>query len=272
MILKKRALLNKLNKTILGDAIKSPTSGTLSVMDNEVFLEIGGLFRVLTISYTGNIFIYNELNDGYGINVSNNRIIITNYMAKGLKPNNILFSFDGEIDVGYAEVRTFISTNFKLSLFNSNKLEYVNTSDTKFEDNTLILQNRSSLNRDISKKFEKNKVNDSSIKGLYSETLFGDSHSGFYNYHPKEKFYMTGKTITNKSTPIGQNPSQIKSMVKKQMLDNIYKKMSTKLSAKQIEKTVIKKEEQPVKNIITKKTEVQKSKSVRIIKRERGGY
>ena len=272
MNLKQRALRNKLNRTILGNAIKSPTSGNLSVIDNEVFLEIGGLFKVLTIIYKGNIFIYNELNEGYGINVSSNRIIITNYMARGLKPNNILFAFDGEISIEYADIRTFNSSNFKLSIFNSNKLDYINTSRTKFEDNSLILQYSSQLKRPIQQRLKKNEVNDSSIKGLYTETLFGDSYSGYYNYHPKEKFYMTGKTITNKSTPIGQNPSQIKSSLKKQMLDKVYKKMSNTLSRKQDKKTVVKEEEMIKKNYGKTESKTQTKAKSATTKKERGKY
>ena len=77
MNLRKRVLIGKLNRLIFGASIETPISGSLSTIDNEVFLDINGLFRVLVIHFKGDAFIYNELNEGYAINMSNNRIIIT---------------------------------------------------------------------------------------------------------------------------------------------------------------------------------------------------
>lgn len=226
MTLKKRALLNKLNRIIFGAAIQTPTSGAISIMDNEVHLELSGLFRVLVIHYKGDAFIYNELNDGYGINMSNNKIIITNFMAKGLNPNGIIFRYKGHLNIKNAEIRTFTSTKVILSVSNGYDLDRINTSETKVEDETIIFQHSQQKSRNPGERFTHNKVDDTSIKGLYSETLFGDNYSGYYNYHPKEKIYMTGKRLSNQSTPLGEDPRKIKSTVKKQMLNKVYDKMA----------------------------------------------
>ena len=229
MNLRKRVLIGKLNRLIFGASIETPISGSLSTIDNEVFLDINGLFRVLVIHFKGDAFIYNELNDGYAINMSNNRIIITNFMAKGLDPNGFLFRYKGILDIKDAEIRTFISTKVKLSVSNELKLQKINTNRTNVEDETIIFQHSSSSNiKDA--RFSHNKVNDTSIKGLYSETLFGDGYSGYYNYHPEEKVYMTGKRITNQSTPIGEDIRTVKSSTRKQMLNRVYNKMAKALT------------------------------------------
>ena len=256
MNLKKRVLIGKLNRIILGASIQTPTSGSLSTIDNEVFLDINGLFRVLVIHFKGDAFIYNELNDGYAINMSNNRIIITNFMAKGLNPNGFLFRYKGVLNIEDAEIRTFVSTRVGLSVSNETKLQQINTSMTNIEDETIIFQHSQQRSRISEGRFIHNKVNDTSIKGLYSETLFGDSYSGYYYYHPEEKVYMTGKVITNKSTPIGEDIRTIKSSTRKQMLNRVYNKMAKTLQPTKPSRVVKEEDIAPLKEQITKSGEV----------------
>ena len=54
------------------------TEGTIKIADNNVELDINGSFRRLCIYFTGNMFIYNNLPDGYYINITDSLISINN--------------------------------------------------------------------------------------------------------------------------------------------------------------------------------------------------
>ena len=201
-----------------------PTSGKIELTENELLLDINGKFRTLNIIYTGSLFIINKLPDGYSIKIANNVIKIRNLLGRNIRNNNILFNFVGNFTPSSADLVTFTGSKFKLSIVNNNIAELIHYSKTNFEDNTLLfLEEESSDSTEVTR--VSNGIDDDSIKGLYASKPFADGYTGYYNFHPKEKVYMTGKRLTNQSVPIGTTKYKFNSPSYKKALNKIYSKI-----------------------------------------------
>ena len=201
-----------------------PTSGKIELTENELLLDINGKFRTLNIIYTGSLFIINKLPDGYSIKIANNVIKIRNLLGRNIRNNNILFNFVGNFTPSSADLVTFTGSKFKLSIVNNNIAELIHYSKTNFEDNTLLfLEEESSDSTEVTR--VSNGIDDDSIKGLYASKPFADGYTGYYNFHPKEKVYMTGKRLTNQSVPIGTTKHKFNSPSHKKALKKIYNKI-----------------------------------------------
>ena len=207
MNLKIRRALSKLTSFIYQGGIPDPTNGNLKITDDSVELDINGNFRRLHIHFTGSIYIYNTLPDGFSIKMTDSVIIITNLLLKNLHNNNIVFKYDGSFEISRAHIVTIGGGTINLQIEDINKLELINNSKTNVEDETLLLIHEE-VARDII--IVKKGIDDDSIKGLYAHKPLPDGYTGYYNYHPKEKVYMTGKTLTNQSKPVGRSSSYFK--------------------------------------------------------------
>ena len=95
MGLKKRRALSRLNHILRNASIPEATGGKLEITDDEVLLDINGSFRRLVIYFSGNLFIYNNLPDGFSIKMTNNTIAITNLLHKNIRQDKVLFRFSG---------------------------------------------------------------------------------------------------------------------------------------------------------------------------------
>ena len=114
MNLKKRRLISKLVSFTNESNIGLFTGGSLKITDNEVVLMGNSSFRRLSIYFTGNIYIYNNLPDGYSIKMTDSLISISNLLLKNLKNNNILFSYDGDFEISRAYIMTLSGKKLKL--------------------------------------------------------------------------------------------------------------------------------------------------------------
>lgn len=219
--------LSKLVKTIYTANIPDATKGTLKINDNNLEFEINGGFRRLTFNFNGAIFIYNNLPDGYSIKMTNSIISINNLLFKRLKNNNVLFEYDGSFSIVRATAYSLGGKPINLTIEDNTKAELINNSKTNFEDNTLLLLEESVI-QDIS--IIKKGIDDDTIKGLTAHKPLSDGYVGSFNYHPKEKIYMSGKILTNQSKPVGKSASFFKLSKNKLNLDAVYKKTLPKTS------------------------------------------
>ena len=149
-----------------------------------------------------------------------------------------------------------------LEIEDINKLELINDSKTNLEDETLLLLEERVV-RDII--ITKKGIDNDSIRGLYAHKPLADGYTGYYNYHPKENIYMTGKTLTNQSKPVGRIASSFKIGKNKLNLRKVLNKTLTRDAAR--DTGVITK---PIKTKITptkKITPIQKKE----IKTTKGG-
>ena len=197
------------------------TEGTLEVSGDNVELHTNGGFRRISITYNGAIYIYNNLPDGYSIKMNDNSIIITNFLLKNLKNNKVLFDYNGNLEILRAYITTINGKQINLKINNTILTEVINNNRTNFEDNSLLLLEEID-NSDFMP--VKKGIDDDSIKGLYAHKPLPDGYEGYYNYHPKENIYMSGKYLTDKSKPIGKSASAFKLDKNKVNLNKVFRK------------------------------------------------
>ena len=264
---KDRLNLVKLTKSIYANALKDPSEANLQCIDNLVTFDCEGAFKILLIKFTGNIYIYNKLPNGYQISLGKDKIIITNRLGRLLK-DNILFEFSGTFDPVNAIVYTFGSNIFSANIFNKNKLDIISQSKTNIEDETLIFLEDDDFSRNdqMSRGSYSNKIDDDSVKGLYTTTPFEDGHTGYYTYFPKEKVYMSGKTLNNESKPISRNINKYSSISNKKKLNKVYSKIRKNINIKGIERQFV---EKPIKVVDKKLIPIKEEKKIlkKIIKK-----
>ena len=227
---RKTKSLIQLNRLIYNSAFENPTHGEINIVSNEVKFIKSGIFKSLKIFYKGKVFIKNQLPDGYGIRVTGRVIYIYNLLGRDLN-DNLLFTFLGELEIIRAEARTFSGYRFVLSVTDENLYELIGKSKTNVEDDTILLFPRETSEKE-SDSITKSEVDDDSIKGLYTDKPIKNGYTGYYNYHPKEKIYMTGKKLTNESKPILDSKMSIKSPTIQKAIKKVSKKFIKTLERK----------------------------------------
>ena len=224
MKLRQKRQLAQIAASIYEAGTTIPTSGKIELTENELLLDANGKFRSLDIKYIGNVYIINNLPDGYGIKVVNNTVKIRNLLGRNIANDNVLFNFIGDFTPLSADLVTFRSNKFRLSIVNNNIAELIDNSKTNIEDNTLLFLEEGE-SEFVKEPPIANGINDDSIKGLYASKPFADGYVGYYNFHPTEKVYMTGKRLTNQSVPIGTTKYKFNSPSYKKALNKIYSKI-----------------------------------------------
>ena len=246
--------LSKLISFIYQSASPEATQGILKINANTVELNINGGFRRLSISFNGAIYIYNNLPDGYSIKMTDSLIVINNLLLKNLKNNNILFDFDGEFEILKAYIMTVGGKKINLEIEDMNRLELINNSKTNLEDDSLLFLEEGETFESIPMK---KGIDDDTIKGLYAHKPLSDGYTGHYNYHPKEKIYMTGKYLTNQSKVIGKPVSSLK-MPKNKL--NLSKMLTMKLKESKVPNTQVTRKSKEVKTVASKKRKIKTTK------------
>ena len=221
--------LVEITKAIFENFLNDPSEANLQCIDNVVTFDCEGAFSMLIIKFTGNVYIYNKLPDGYKIRMGKDKIIIINKFGRLLK-DNILFEFNGTFSPVLAVVYTFGLKNFVANIFDRNKLDLISQSKTKVEDETLLFLEEGQHTRPPI--FYTNKIDDDSVKGLYTTKPFEDGYEGYYTYFPNEDVYMTGKRVTNESRPVSRNINKYRSISAKKRLNKVFSKIRKNLVVK----------------------------------------
>ena len=223
MNLKKIRSISKLISFMYTANNPEATEGTLEISKDNVELHTNGGFRRLSILFNGAIYIYNNLPDGYGIKMNDSSIIITNFLLKNLKNNKTLFTYDGNLEITRAHITTINGKEINLKLNNTILTESIDSNRTNFEDNSLLFIEKIDESYSDFMPIKKG-INDDSIKGLFAHKPLPDGYTGYYNYHPKENIYMSGKYLTNKSQPVGKTAISSKLTKTKLNLENVLRK------------------------------------------------
>ena len=82
MDLKKRRARAKLLSAIFESASQTPTYANLECIESDVLFKADGDFKMILIKFSGDVFIYNKLPDGYSIKVNKDTIIIRNILGR----------------------------------------------------------------------------------------------------------------------------------------------------------------------------------------------
>ena len=224
MLEKIKSLIN-LNRSLYFGGLQEATGGTIKISDNVVVLDINGSFKTLTMKYSGKVFVYNKLSNGHSIRVSNNIIRIVNFLGRNLFNDKVIFEFDGTFDIYKAEIKTFNNNRFLLDIENTSKTLAVNQSKTNVEDDSLLILDEENQ---PSTSITKSRVDDDTIKGLYTNKQFKNGYLGYYNYSPSQKIFTTGKSRTASSIPIG-NKQQF-SKIQAKPIDKIKREIQSPIN------------------------------------------
>tara|TARA_Y100001963_G_scaffold56513_1_gene79014 strand:+ start:4270 stop:5076 length:807 start_codon:yes stop_codon:yes gene_type:complete len=200
---KRIQILKKINNLLFKSAFEDPTEAILTIADKQVFLDINGNFRRLKINFSGNLFIYNNLPDGYHIRVLGSVLYIYNLLGKNIKEDKVLFRFDGSFNPKQIEITSFANNNIFCTINNIDNSMLINESKTNLEDDTLILLEEYDLDETVNT-LRRNDIDDSSIKGLSTQKPFADGYTGKYHYNTKQKLFASGGRLSNESKPISR--------------------------------------------------------------------
>ena len=254
MSLKKILGISKLISFIYNSNTPEATKGILKLTDSNVEIDVNGTFRRLVISFRGSIYIYNNLPDGYSIKMTDSFIAINNLLMKKLKNDNILFNYNGSFEVLKAYIFTVSGKKINLEIEDIDRLELINNSKTNLEDESILFLEEI-IKKDV--KLIRKGIDDDSIKGLYAHKPLADGYTGFYNYHPKEKVYMSGKRLTGESKPVGKSIRLLKSSKSKA---SITKALNKKIRATESKNYKMKTDQIEVKPLKRKKEEIKTTK------------
>tara|TARA_R100000808_G_C2155003_1_gene166596 strand:- start:2459 stop:3268 length:810 start_codon:yes stop_codon:yes gene_type:complete len=193
--------LSELNKSIKRAIIPEPTGGKIELIDNGIFLNLNGNFRVLEITYSGEVSFENLLPNGYYISVKEGKIRIINILGLSLALNSPILNFYGKLNVRTCRIITFRDLAIDIEILNIEKTNLVEFSKTKVEDDTLILYESSDNQSFEAPTSPTRRIDTRAIKGLYSKNSFPNGYSGYYNYDPESKGYFTrnGRAILNQN-------------------------------------------------------------------------
>ena len=264
MNLRQRTLLAQKIRNVYGFLVKNATFGKLVVEDDEVSISTDGNFRSLTIYFKGALSIENNLPNGYSMKINNKCIRIRNYMARNIKNDNILFKFRGLFLPESCVLYDFNTKLISVDIFNKNNANIINHTRTKLEDFSLILRGEETDIQENNTNFAlvENSIDDDGIYGLYTKKPFENGYVGYYNYHPKEKVYMTGKNLTEESNVISSNIKGLRAKANIKAKTKLYSKLLNRTTKAEKKEVIQKRKPSP----ITPKS-VQKKK-----KTPRGGY
>ena len=250
----KRQKLIKLNNLIFNSLVESPTSASLDIIDNDVILKTQGVVRIIVMKYRGLIGIHNNLPEGYSIKLNKNTIRIRNINMRRLLDDGLLFRTSGDFEITSCKIYCFNGSRFKATITNIDKDQLIGRSDTKLEDDTLVIQPSSGFTK---QRLKRSYIDDDTVVGLYTSTPFKDGYTGYYNYHPKEKVYMSGKRLTGESKPVGKSIRLLKSSKSKA---SITKALNKKIRATESKNYKMKTDQIEVKPLRRKKEEIKTTK------------
>ena len=230
MKLKQRKNIAKFTSNIYGAFSKVPTRGKLLLTDSDCNIDVNGKFKILRIKFNGNVRVSNKLPDGFSIKIANNNIL-----SKNIK-DGLLFTFLGDFTPYFAEILTLTGQSVELEINNQNIAELINFSKSKIEDDSLIFIDEGDNLSDVeyNQIINDSSIDDDTITGLYSNKPFADGYQGYYNFHPKEKIFMTGKILTNQSVPIGTTLNKFNSPKFNKAANKIFNKIYKKVLSRNL--------------------------------------
>ena len=218
----KRQNLKKLNNLIYNNLVESPTNASLNVIDNQVILNTQGIIRVITMTYEGIIGIHNNLPDGYSIKLNKSIIKIRNINARRLLDDGVLFNTRGDFKIKSCKILCFNGNKFEATINDTNQDQLIGRSDTNLEDETLIIEPNFRTQDVLNRSY----IDDDTVVGLYTDKPFENGYVGYYNYHPKERVYLSGKVPNATSTPLYKTQVQKNSRTFEKKINTVLKRVS----------------------------------------------
>jgi|TARA_R110001583_G_scaffold80388_3_gene215973 hypothetical protein len=248
------------NRRLFSSILVQSTDGNLTLQDDECFLSTQGSFKSIFIEFKGNVGIINNLPDGYGISFIKNVIHISNILGRNMKEDNPIFRIKNNFEILSAHIYNWEGRRIELDIIDKNKEDFINFSESNFEDSTLII-GQANIPLVSTNTPKRNTIDDNSVKGLYANNPLPNGYTGYYHYYPDEKVYMTGKYPSNTSAPILIGKSSVKNTEK---INKIAQRVKLRLKASGLDVVSLDKSDniKPVKNIQKDINQVSKYESV----------
>ena len=116
----------------------SPVSAHIDIEDNTVNFTINGIPSSIDIQYEGAVFFDNKLPITIKSFVTKNRILITNIFKAEIP--ELLYNFQGKLKIISCKIMTYEGNIFLATINNNANKLFLNTQETNFEDDSIILQ------------------------------------------------------------------------------------------------------------------------------------
>ena len=189
---------SKMNKLLYKMMFKELASAQVEITtDNNIKLLVDGDVQNIKIAYQGSPNIVSLLPEGYHMNISSNIIRIRNIMGKPLPLDNIIFRISTGFSIKSIFVRNWFNRTIKAKITDLNYSNIITVSNTKFEDNTNIIQSETSMN------YNSRLATVYPITtGLYTKQPFANGYTGYYHYLPEKDICMTGSHPSPESKPL----------------------------------------------------------------------
>ena len=130
--------LNILKNANTENVVTHPTDAKIYVGDNEIEMSINGTPSIIEIKYKGVCGLENKLPLFFKVNFTKHSIIIINLLRRELP--ELLFNYSGAIIILDCEILAYDLNRFKAQLYNNQLQEVVEGQKTKFEDDSIRLQ------------------------------------------------------------------------------------------------------------------------------------
>ena len=116
----------------------SPVSAHIDIEDDTVNFTINGIPSSIDIQYEGAVFFDNKLPIIIKSFVTKNRILITNIFKAEIP--ELLYNFQGKLKIISCKIMTYEGNIFLATINNNANKLFLNTQETNFEDDSIILQ------------------------------------------------------------------------------------------------------------------------------------
>ena len=137
--------------------------------EDSLYLDINGIPFSVEITYKGAVNLDSNLNLGFKVGYSRNKLTIINLFQKEL-PNKI-FDFIGDMEILDCQVTNYNGETIKADITNNNRQTLIQVQKTNVEDDTLIIREEPDVFIERPLKTRKNPIN---LKGYKQEKLDTD--------------------------------------------------------------------------------------------------
>lgn len=174
--LKLNRTINKVNKNLLKD-IASCSKAELSILDNNINLNINGIPSNVIINYSGTGVFKSKMPLDIKTLIGKKTIVITNLFKKEFP--EIILEYSGDIIMYTCEITNFDGSKLRATIKNTQKEQNLNQSQTNLEDDTLILYDepKSIVRRPIKTGLLKPKIDKSLVNKFSKIKKYGKTEA-----------------------------------------------------------------------------------------------
>tara|TARA_R100001594_G_scaffold106755_1_gene141280 strand:+ start:2993 stop:3703 length:711 start_codon:yes stop_codon:yes gene_type:complete len=170
----------------------------LTAIDGELRLTTNGIPSLILIQYKGVVFFHNQMPITIKSNIGKNTILITNLFKLNIP--ELMYYYSGDLEITNCKIMSFNNNSILANINNKQRADIVNSSDTKFEDDSITLREGT---RDV---FEG--IRRGSTKFRFDESKF-DENNKVQKYGKREREEITAAVIKTASSLIDKKTGKL---------------------------------------------------------------